>query len=49
MQLLKVGITNNVYLKSGRKELKMTLEQVDNKVGVDKSTVRKWETGTLRT
>ena len=28
-----------------RKELKLTLEEVGNLVGVGKSTVRKWETG----
>ncbi|MCL0330637.1 helix-turn-helix domain-containing protein [Apilactobacillus xinyiensis] len=32
-------------MKDRRKELKMTLEEVGNLVGVGKSTVRKWESG----
>lgn len=32
-------------LQARRKELGLTLEEVGNKVGVGKSTVRKWETG----
>lgn len=32
-------------LKSRRKELNLTLEEVGKKVGVGKSTVRKWENG----
>ncbi|WP_105977840.1 LexA family protein [Staphylococcus simulans] len=34
-------------IKSRRKELNLTLEQVGNLVGVGKSTVRKWETGDI--
>ena len=34
-------------LKELRKEKGLTLEQVANKVGVGKSTVRKWETGMI--
>ena len=34
-------------IKSRRKELNLTLEQVGDLVGVGKSTVRKWETGDL--
>lgn len=34
-------------IKSMRKELNMTLEQLGNAVGVGKSTVRKWETGII--
>ncbi|WP_353418292.1 S24 family peptidase [Staphylococcus delphini] len=34
-------------IKSRRKELNLTLEQVGNIVGVGKSTVRKWETGDI--
>lgn len=34
-------------LKGRRKELGMTLEQVGEKVGVGKSTVRKWEDGQI--
>lgn len=34
-------------IKFRREELGMTLEQVANVVGVGKSTVRKWETGTI--
>lgn len=35
------------HLRRRRKELKMTLEQVGDIVGVGKSTVRKWETGDI--
>ncbi|HHR7780190.1 TPA: LexA family protein [Staphylococcus aureus] len=34
-------------IKSRRKELNLTLEQVGDLVGVGKSTVRKWETGDI--
>ncbi|PNN19207.1 LexA family protein [Staphylococcus warneri] len=34
-------------MKSRRKELNLTLEQVGDLVGVGKSTVRKWETGDI--
>ena len=34
-------------IKSRRKELNLTLEQVGDLVGVGKSTVRKWETGAI--
>lgn len=34
-------------LKSRRLELELTLEEVANQVGVTKSTVRKWETGSI--
>ena len=34
-------------IKSRRLELGLTLEQVGQKVGVGKSTVRKWETGDI--
>ena len=34
-------------IKSRRLELGLTLEQVGQKVGVRKSTVRKWETGDI--
>lgn len=36
-----------VKLKERRKELNMTLEEVAQKVGVGKSTVRKWENGDI--
>ena len=36
-----------VNLKERRKELNMTLEDVAQKVGVGKSTVRKWENGDI--
>lgn len=35
-------------IKDRRLELGLTLEQVGNIVGVGKSTVRKWEAGTIR-
>jgi len=35
------------HLQKRRKELKLTLEQVGDMVGVGKSTVRKWETGDI--
>lgn len=35
-------------IKSRRKELNLTLEQVGDLVGVGKSTVRKWETGDMK-
>jgi repressor LexA len=38
---------NGDHLKRRRLELKMTLEEVGNIVGVGKSTVRKWETGDI--
>lgn len=38
---------NGEHLRRRRKELKMTLEEVGNIVGVGKSTVRKWETGDI--
>ncbi|WP_373232132.1 helix-turn-helix domain-containing protein [Cohnella sp.] len=38
---------NGRHLQKRRKELKLTLEQVGNIVGVGKSTVRKWETGDI--
>ena len=34
-------------IKSLREEKGMTLEELGNKVGVGKSTVRKWETGII--
>lgn len=37
----------NELIKSRRLELGMTLEEVGDKVGVGKSTVRKWETGLI--
>lgn len=36
------------FLKEKRLELGLTLEQVAEKVGVGKSTVRKWETGMIK-
>ena len=36
-------------IKLARKNLDMTLEQVANKCGVQKSTVRKWEEGLIKT
>lgn len=38
---------NGDHLRKRRKELKLTLEQVGDIVGVGKSTVRKWETGDI--
>lgn len=35
-------------IRKKRKELGLTLEQVGDKVGVGKSTVRKWETGYIK-
>lgn len=32
-------------IEQRRKELKLTLEQIGNFVGVSKSTVKKWESG----
>ncbi|MFC1256489.1 MULTISPECIES: LexA family protein [Staphylococcus] len=37
----------NFNMKSKRKELNLTLEDVGNAVGVGKSTVRKWENGDI--
>lgn len=34
-------------IKLKRKELNLTLEELGNKVGVGKSTIRKWETGMI--
>lgn len=41
---------NNIgeLLKSKRKELNLTLEDVGNAVGVGKATVQKWETGMIQ-
>ena len=41
------GIVGNI-IKARRQELKLTLEQVGDAVGVGKSTVRKWETGGIQ-
>ena len=38
---------NGNHLRQRRKELRLTLEQVGDIVGVGKSTVRKWETGDI--
>lgn len=38
-------MTVGELIHNRRKELKLTLEEVGNAVGVSKSTVRKWETG----
>ena len=38
-------MTIGELIHNRRKELKLTLEEVGNAVGVSKSTVRKWETG----
>lgn len=38
----------NFDIKERRLELGLTLEDVANKVGVGKSTVRKWETGDIK-
>jgi repressor LexA len=38
----------NEKLKARRLELGLTLEEVGNYVGVNKSTVRKWETGQIK-
>lgn len=35
-------------MQKRRKELGMTLEEVGNLIGVGKSTVRKWETGMIK-
>ena len=37
-----------VKIKDKRKELKMTLAELGRKVGVQASTVRKWETGYIK-
>lgn len=42
------GITTAEKIKRRRLELGLTLEQVGDAVGVGKSTVRKWETGSIQ-
>lgn len=41
-------MTLGYKIRTRRKELGLTLEEVGNAVGVGKSTVRKWETGDIR-
>lgn len=42
-------MTNKIFdIKKRRLELGLTLEDVAEKVGVGKSTVRKWETGDIK-
>ena len=38
----------NELISNKRKELGLTLEEVANKVGVSKSTVKKWESGYIK-
>ncbi len=38
----------NELIANRRKELGLTLEEVANKVGVSKSTVKKWESGFIK-
>ena len=38
----------NKLLESRRKELGLTMEDVAKKVGVSKSTVKKWESGYIK-
>lgn len=38
----------NELISTKRKELGLTLEEVANKVGVSKSTVKKWESGYIK-
>lgn len=38
----------NELISNRRKELGLTLEEVANKVGVSKSTVKKWESGFIK-
>lgn len=39
----------NEMIEHRRKELGLTMEEVANKVGVSKSTVKKWESGYIKT
>lgn len=41
-------MTMGEIIRNRRHELGLTLEQVGDKVGVGKSTVRKWETGYIK-
>lgn len=38
----------SINIKQRRAELKLTLEQIGNYVGVSKSTVKKWESGNIK-
>ena len=40
-------MTVGEIIKTRRKELDLTLEQIGNAVGVGKSTVRKWQSGDI--
>lgn len=42
-----IDVFKKIDLENRRKELGLTLEEVGNYVGVSKSTVKKWETGSI--
>ena len=46
---LDISAISRARIKQARKDRKMTLEQVAEKCGVQKSTVRKWEEGLIVT